>query len=44
MFVVFYTVSLHILCIYDLLHILLCYDKLMDPWNVCVYVYMCVCV
>jgi len=38
MFVIFYAVSLHILCIYDLFHILLSYDTLMLPWNVCVYV------
>jgi hypothetical protein len=38
MFVVFYTVSLHILCICDLFHILLSCDNLMDQWNVCVCV------
>jgi hypothetical protein len=33
---------------YDLLHILLSCDKIMDPWNVykyiCMYVYMYVCI
>jgi hypothetical protein len=28
---------------YDLFHILLSCDKIMDPWNVYMYVYMYVC-
>jgi len=43
MFVIFYTVSLLILCIYDLFHILLSYDTLMLPWNVCICVCVCAC-
>jgi len=38
MLVVFCTVYLHILCIYDLFHILGLYDTCMDQWNVCLYV------
>jgi hypothetical protein len=32
--------------VYDLFHILLPCDRLMDPWNVCMYVciYVCMCV
>jgi hypothetical protein len=33
MFVVFYTVNMYTLSIYDLFHTRL-YDTLMDPWNV----------
>ena len=39
MFIVVYTVNLHILCIYDLFNILLSYDTFMDLWNV----YVCMC-
>jgi hypothetical protein len=29
------------LYVYDLFHILLSCDKIMDPWNICVYVRVC---
>jgi hypothetical protein len=44
MFIIFCAVKFCIFCIflyiYDLLPILLSCDKLMDPWNVCMYVCM----
>jgi hypothetical protein len=47
MFQVFCNVKFCIFCtflyVYGLYHILLSCDKIMDPWNVCMYVCMYVC-